>query len=280
MSTPEERPWSAWWALVIAIAALVAGAVAYALAGAIRDAVVDLPPHLDGSTGVALHGTPPVLVLVATLAQDLALIGGAVLAAAASLKGRLTPAAFGLRAPARPRAAAGLVVLGYGTFLLVAAVWTALLDIQERQNIAVELGTHDSAFALAAAGFLTCVVAPIAEELFFRGFLFGALRRHGLVLAVLVSGIAFGLAHVASSPIAFVVPLAALGVILALLYERTGSLYPSIALHALNNSIAFGVGDGRPWAIPVCLAASGAIVYGLSRLLGDRGPSRTAVSTI
>jgi membrane protease YdiL (CAAX protease family) len=275
---PDEHPWSAWWAPVIAIGALVAASIAYALTAAVRDAVTDLPPHLDGPFGVALHGRPPVLTFVATLAQDLALIAGSVLAAASALKGRITPASFGLR-PARLPSAAGYVVLGYVVFLIVAAVWTSVLGIQERENVAIDLGTRDSAFALVAAAFLVCVVAPLAEELFFRGFLFGALRKRGLLVAAPISGIAFGLAHVASSPIGFIVPLATLGVILALLYERTGSLYPPIALHALNNSIAFGVGDGRAWAIPVCLVGSGLILYGLSWLLRGPRPWRAAVST-
>jgi membrane protease YdiL (CAAX protease family) len=275
---PDERPWSAWWALLIALGALMAGGITYALASTIRDAVTELPPHLDGSFGVALHGSPPVLTFVATLAQDLALIAGAVIVAASALKGRITPAAFGFR-PARLASSAGYVVAGYILFLIIAAVWTTLLGIQERENVAIDLGTRDSAFGLVAAGFLVCVVAPLAEEMFFRGFLFGALRKRGLILALLVSGTAFGLAHVASSPIGFIVPLAALGVILALLYERTGSLWPSIALHALNNSIAFGIGDGRAWAIPVCLAGSALILFGLSRLVRGPIPWRTAVST-
>ena len=276
---PEAHPWAAWWALPIALGAVVIGGLCYAAATAIRSALVDLPPHADGLFGVALHGPPPVLTLVATLAQDLALIAGAVFVAASALKGRVTGASFGLR-PARLASSAGYVIGAYVLFLLVAAAWTTVMGIQDRETIAIDLGTRDSAFALIGAGFLVCVVAPVAEELFFRGFLFGALRKRGLPIAALVSGVTFGLAHVASSPIGFIVPLATLGVILALLYERTGSLYPSIALHALNNSIAFGVGDGRAWTIPIWLAAAGLIVYGLSRVVGEPSPSRTVVASI
>jgi membrane protease YdiL (CAAX protease family) len=275
---PEQRPWSVWWALPIALGAVVTGTVCLLIAQAIHDAVVELPAHRDGLFGVALHGMPPAIVFVATLGQDLALIAGAILAAAASLKGRITGAAFGL-VPARLASSAAYVIGGYVAFLLLAAAWTAIMGIQDRENVAIDLGTRDSAYALVAAGFLVCVVAPIAEELFFRGFLFGALRKHGLWLAALVSGITFGLVHVSSSPIGFIVPLAALGVILALLYERTGSLYPPIALHALNNSIAFGVSDGRPEAIPVCLLAAGLTVYAISRVAGRPRSVRTVVPT-
>jgi hypothetical protein len=275
---PEPRPWSVWWSLPVALGAVVAGGICLAIAIAIHDAIVELPAHRDGVVGVALHGTPPVITLVATLAQDLALVAGAILAAAASLKGRFSFAAFGL-VPARLASSAAYVIAAYVVFLLLAAAWTQVMGVQDRETVAIDLGTRDSTFALVAAGFLVCVVAPIAEELFFRGFLFGALRKHGLVIAALVSGVTFGLVHVASSPIGFIVPLAGLGVILALLYERTGSLYPPIALHALNNSIAFGVSDGRPEAIPVCLAAAAVTVYGIARLVGRSRPVRTVVPT-
>lgn len=260
------KPWRAFWALPIALAAVVAGAITYTLVSVIRDALTTPPTHQDGVIGVALHGTPPILSLTSTLVQDLVLIAGAALAAAAAYPRplRLRPADFGLR-PARLASSVGLVIAGYVTFVILAALWTSALGIQDRQSVTVDLGTRDSGWALAGALFLVCVAAPVCEELFFRGFLFGALRRHGLVRAAGVTGLAFGLAHVASSPIGFIVPLAALGVILCLLYERTGSLYPCIGLHALNNSIAFGVGDGRGWLIPICLVAALAILYAVAR---------------
>lgn len=275
---PAERPWSAWWALPVALIAVVAGGIVYAVAQAVRDALVDAPAHQDGAFGVALHGTPPVLTLLATLAQDLALVGGAVLVAAWACRGRLRGGSLGLR-PARMASSIGYVLLAYVLFLVVAAAWTSVLGISDRENVAVDLGTRDSGLAFAGAALLVSVVAPVAEELFFRGFLFGALRRHGVAVATLVSGVAFGLAHVASSPVGFIVPLATLGVILALLYERTGSLYPSMGLHALNNSVAFGVGDGRAWVIPVCLAAGLGVVYVIARTAGSPGPARTAAPT-
>jgi membrane protease YdiL (CAAX protease family) len=63
--------------------------------------------------------------------------------------------------------------------------------------------------------------------------------------------------------------------ILCLLYERTGSLYPSMALHALNNSIAFGAGDGRGWLVPVCLAGAAAAITALARASGGTPAARS-----
>lgn len=264
-SAPDPHPWNALWALPIALIAVVVGGIVLVIATEVRDAVVDPAVHRDGLFGVAAHGPPPALTLVATLAQDLVLVIGAMIAAASALNGRITLAHFGLR-PTRPGRAAAYVAGAYVLFVLFAAAWTTLMGVDERENIAVDLGTRDSAFAFAGAAFLVCVVAPIAEELFFRGYLFGALRRRGLAVAALVSGTAFGLAHLGGSPLGFIVPLATLGIVLALLYERTGSLYPPIALHAINNSIAFGVGDGRAWVIPACLAGCALSVAALTRL--------------
>lgn len=263
----HARPWSAWWALAVALGAVVAGGLVYALADALRGALVEAPPRRPGSVGVALAGTPPVLTFAATLAQDLALVAGALLVVAASVKRRMIAAALGLR-PTRIASATALVVVGYLAFVVIGALWSSATGVQDRENVALDLGTRDSALAFVGAAFLVSVVAPFAEELFFRGFLFGGLRKHGLLLATLVSGTAFGLAHVASSPIGFIVPLGTLGVILALVYERTRSLYSAIGLHALNNAIAFGVGDGRVWIAPVGLAVALGLAYGLSRAVG------------
>jgi uncharacterized protein len=261
----DEASWRALLALPIAFVAVFAGITVYALATALRAALVTQPVDLPGSAGVAAHGAPPIVTLLSTLAQDLALVAGVGIVVAAAVGRRLRPALLGLR-PTKISSAFWLVVGAYVLFLLVSAGWTSMLGIDDRENVAVSLGTRDSAAALIGAMLLVCAVAPLAEEIFFRGFLFGALRKYGLVPAAGITGIAFGLAHVASSPIGFIVPLAVFGVLLCLLYERTGSLYPSIALHCVNNSVAFGVSDGRGWLVPICLLAGGAAIVVLVHL--------------
>ena len=265
---PPERHWRAFLALPVALAAVVAGAATYAIVGVLRAAVTSPPDHHDGIVGVALHGPPPLLTFSSTLTQDIALVVGAIIAAGLAMPGASAPRPedFGLR-PARLWSSAGLVLAGYGVFIALSAAWTSALGITARENVPVQLGTYDSGLALAGAILLVCVIAPVCEELFFRGYVFSALRRRGLLLAALVTGTAFGLAHVVSSPIGFIVPLATLGVILCLLYERTRSLYPCMALHALNNSIAFGVGDGRTWLIPICLVTAATIIYSMSQMV-------------
>jgi uncharacterized protein len=87
-------------------------------------------------------------------------------------------------------------------------------------------------------------VAPVAEEFFFRGFFYRALRsRYSLVVAAAIDGLLFGVIHFdfsSADALLILPPLAVLGFVFCLVYERTGSLYPVIALHAINNSLAYG----------------------------------------
>jgi membrane protease YdiL (CAAX protease family) len=86
-------------------------------------------------------------------------------------------------------------------------------------------------FALVAA-----VMAPLFEEVFFRGFLFrGFAASWGWAWGAVVSGALFGLAHL---QLDVFVPLFALGFVLAWVYKRTGSLWTSIAFHALFNGLS------------------------------------------
>jgi len=83
------------------------------------------------------------------------------------------------------------------------------------------------------------VAAPLCEEIFFRGMLFRLLRtRIPLWSAVLVSAIAFGLAHASPAvSLALLPSFVYMGVVLAVVYARTGWLTNSMLLHGLNNAI-------------------------------------------
>jgi membrane protease YdiL (CAAX protease family) len=86
--------------------------------------------------------------------------------------------------------------------------------------------------------FLACVVGPFLEEVFFRGFCYPAFKkRWGRGRALVLSAAFFGIIH--QNIFAFV-PIFVLGLILAYLYERSGSLVPSIALHVVHNSVFIG----------------------------------------
>lgn len=79
------------------------------------------------------------------------------------------------------------------------------------------------------------VLGPIIEEIFFRGFLYNAVKkRFGILLGVLLSGALFSMLH---TNIVGFLPIMILGVLMAFLYETTGSLVASISVHILHNSI-------------------------------------------
>ena len=95
-----------------------------------------------------------------------------------------------------------------------------------------------AAFFLGGMIFLAIFVlllGPIIEEVFFRGFMYSAIRkRTGIMAAAFLSGAIFSLLH---TNIVGFFPIMTLGILLAYLYETTGSLVASIAVHMVHNSI-------------------------------------------
>ena len=258
---PRWSPWSAPLALLLGITlALILGSVVFAV-----------------STGVAGKGDTPGANLVATALQDLCFIASAVILAAT--QGRPSPEQFGLR-PVPWKKGAAWALGGYVLFLLFAGLWLQLLNESSKDKTLNDLGVDHSTAALVASMFVVCVMAPIAEEFLFRGFIFTALRNwSGPLAAAAMTGLLFGAIHLdPDRPVAFLVPLAFLGFLLCVVYWKTGSLYPCIALHAINNAIAFGATEDWGWQIPVlvvgALACVAGILLGAQRLL--RGTAAAA----
>jgi membrane protease YdiL (CAAX protease family) len=133
----------------------------------------------------------------------------------------------------RFRPSAGLWMLAAAfAYLVCAAVYVALAGEPEQEDIAEGFGV------LPVQILLIVIAVPIGEEICFRGFVFGGLReRFPRLAAALFSAVIFGALH-ALTGLSAVPPLIAFGFILALLYEKTGSIVPGIILHMLNNSVA------------------------------------------
>lgn len=95
------------------------------------------------------------------------------------------------------------------------------------------------------------ILAPITEELLFRGVLLGALlERYAAKWAVPVSAVLFAVAHLSQQ----VVTALMLGLVLGWLRVRTRSLAPAIALHVVNNSVFFGLAlFAEDWLVSIGL---------------------------
>jgi uncharacterized protein len=136
----------------------------------------------------------------------------------------------------RPRMLAELVVaLGLG--FLGMMVWGIILFYfgQRAQEPIIPL-FGEGLPALASAFLVGAIMAAVIEEVVFRGFLFGGLLKYvGPVWAAIGSAVLFGALHL--QPLAFPA-LTFLGLILALLYYRTGSLWMPILMHFVVNALA------------------------------------------
>jgi membrane protease YdiL (CAAX protease family) len=222
--------WPAW----MAPAALLGGLFLAAAAGLL----IDLPATAFGVNITSSH-IPAGLVIADTFVQDLAFVFVAVIFAQMRMR-KVRAWQFGLRHPDVGWWRAGwMIVALLVTFLLLSVIWTEVVH-PGREKVLESLGANEGTVLLLLSAGLTCVVAPVCEELLFRGFVFTALRNWcGMFPAAVITGLAFGAVHIGSAPALDLVPLAALGFGLCLLYRYTGSLYPGILAHALNNSVAF-----------------------------------------
>jgi CAAX protease family protein len=248
--------WPAWYAAVAFLVGLAGTFVAVGVVAAI--------------TGTTSGEESPTFTIVATVIQSAVFIATAIVFAAR----RETPKPwhFGLR-PTRLWHALRWGVLGIFSFYLLSGVYTVIVDPDTEQTITQSLGANQGTVGLIAAGLMVIVVAPAAEEFFFRGFFYRALRsRFAVVPAAAIDGAVFGVIHYdfsGSDALLLIPPLAALGFIFCIVYERTGSLFPVIALHAFNNAIAYAVqADGGAVSAVLAPLMIGACVL-VPRLLGS-----------
>lgn len=215
-------------------------------------------PYANWGAGTALLGVVVALVVGIALAIPFSIIGndghgelttfGNIgVQAMTELGFLLTPMAiaahFGASTLALILARLGVRRFGVGTalkwmgalivaYLAFNAAYVAVFGEPHQKDIAEGFG------AVPVQVLLIVILAPIAEEICFRGMLYGGVRTKLPALpAALVGGLVFGGLH-ALTGITAVPPLIVLGFLLCLLYEKTGSIVPGIVLHMLNNSVA------------------------------------------
>lgn len=134
---------------------------------------------------------------------------------------------------------AGTFFRGLGLVILILVFDSLYGAVLEKMGVRPDLDLSEIFRRLSHPGlffFGGVVVAPVVEEIFFRGFVFTGLReRFGWGKAALISSLLFALIHLRPF---IVLPIFLLGWLFAYLYQRCGSIVPAILLHALVNGLA------------------------------------------
>jgi uncharacterized protein len=237
---------SARWRPRVAIAVVVLALVVVQLVGA----GVVLAAGGDDASNEALA--------LASVLADLAVLA-IILTFAARGAARLTPATLGVRRGRFWRSVGWALAIWVGV-LALEGLWALLVG--GYSNVEEDPNMTDGELVLLL--FAVAVIAPIVEELTFRGYLFPALAPwRGPWVAAAITAIVFGAAHVVSSPLAVLPPLAIFGFGACLLFWFTGSLLPCVGLHAANNALVMTVGGFWTWQVPLALIACVVLAVGL-----------------
>ncbi len=174
------------------------------------------------------------------------LYGGLIFFVALQLRGASRPLLIlGFRRDGLALSLAGGTLAGLAAFGVNFALLSLSMRLMESWNWLdrwlrglMELKAYDASggWDLAATVAVVLILAPLCEEVFFRGYLYAAMRgRLDPLYAVLLNGFLFSLVHFSL----YGVPgRLALGVALCLLYEHTGNLATPLAAHAVNNLLA------------------------------------------
>ncbi len=128
----------------------------------------------------------------------------------------------------------GLVPILLGVALVAAALFKIFNIPVEPQQVVEMLKEETKTPSLIYMVVFASFLGPFMEEIFFRGFVYGALRRKiGVSGSILASAVFFAYVH---ANMASFMPILSLGILLAYIYEKTGSLVSSITVHIIHNS--------------------------------------------
>ena len=142
------------------------------------------------------------------------------------------------------------IIVVFGVAIAQSAVVGYTLLVQQLEidflipsDLPREWANDPVSFAIIAIS--AVIVAPLVEEIFFRGFMYQALRRTIAILpAALLTSLVFGIAHI--DP-AIIIPIAVVGMILLGIYRWTGNLWSSIITHAGYNAVAVAALAIQTW---------------------------------
>jgi uncharacterized protein len=252
-SWPRLPPWPAWVApasVGVGIGLIITSGLAiFGAAAAFHSSLSDPDPAFD---------------LISGAITSLTILASALVTA--RMTGRLRPWQFGL-ARLQVVRSFGWMFIALGGFLLTFAALLApfvLLgaSVDDGDAIGYRLSSaglpvdeSSSVSVVIFSALCIAVLAPICEEIFFRGVMFGSLRRwKGVWVAAAITAIVFSAAHLEFSPVIFADRLIA-GFVWCLVYARTGRLLPGMMAHSANNAVVIGLLLGWDWQIPLLVLA-------------------------
>lgn len=129
-----------------------------------------------------------------------------------------------------------LISIGSSMILGILTNLINLLLLQfDLQMTIPDLSFKNDAFYNMIIILSVCVIAPVFEELFFRGFILQALKRHGNVFAIITTSILFALLH---GNLVQAIPVFALSIVISYSVIRTNNVLIGILIHFLNNSLS------------------------------------------
>ncbi|MBQ8687860.1 MAG: CPBP family intramembrane metalloprotease [Ruminococcus sp.] len=162
----------------------------------------------------------------------------------------------------------------------------SLMEAGGIQDYTPEIDTFFSAKSIVVSGLYTCLIAPVTEELLYRGFVLKNLSRVSQRFGIIISAVLFGLAHENIAQFVLAVPA---GIFMARIAVKHNSLIPSILVHMAVNTLAFimewvyatlpmtGTGIALSYALDAVyyfIAAAG-LVFWISELRKNRLPANT-----
>jgi CAAX protease family protein len=239
---PGELPPATWRA----IEALPLGLIVFGAVSVIAVVLVFIFPSASGEAGDA----SPAFFAFANLAQQVLLMAGVAIWIRFVSHGRLATLAVAPRRWTDPLVGmlTGLALIFLAVVVSAAVTSLVTLVVGHTPSAPEQIPEDVNGGLLAVSGVVVVLLAPTAEEMFFRGFLYRGLRRRfGVWASALISGAFFGLVHFAGVSFLLIIPsLVLVGVGLAWIYERRGSLIAPIAAHATFNLLGLlGILAGR-----------------------------------
>ncbi|MBQ7131871.1 MAG: CPBP family intramembrane metalloprotease [Oscillospiraceae bacterium] len=177
---------------------------------------------------------------------------------------KISPKTFFGRPKIKPAKTLAYASIGY-FFQVVANVLITLISIaaayggKELNN--ADFSTKRDVFATIVICVYTVVIAPFAEELFFRGFMLNAASKVSSIFAMVLSSFLFGLYHmnIPQFVMAFL-----LGMLLSYVTLKADSIIPAIVIHSLNNCISMSLSILSEYNASLGEMVSVIVVYGLA----------------